>query len=75
MGASLLKAGRRFDDAANTVVLASYTTVDLYVDYALAQDWSLQAKLNNAGDRVYETAKGYNQPGRAFYVTLRYAPR
>ena len=75
MGASLLKAGRRFDDAANTVVLASYTTVDLYVDYALAQDWSLQAKLNNVGDRVYETAKGYNQPGRAFYVTLRYAPR
>ena len=75
MGASLLKVGRRFDDAANKVELASYTTVDLYADYALAPDWSLQAKLSNAGDRVYETAKGYNQPGRAFYVTLRYAPK
>ena len=31
--------------------------------------------LNNLADKVYETAYGYNQPGREGYVTLRWAPR
>ena len=74
-GGSLLKVGRRYDDAANAKPLASYTTVDLQASYAFARDWNLQAKLNNVGDREYETAQGYNQPGRQFFVTLRYSPK
>ena len=50
-------------------------TVDLQASYALARDWNVQAKLNNVGDRAYETALGYNQPGRQFFVTLRYTPK
>ena len=75
LGGSVLKVGQRFDDAANTKPLAGYTTVDLYADYALARDWTVQAKLNNVADRAYETALGYNQPGRQFIVTVRYAPK
>lgn len=74
-GGTLLAMGKRFDDAANTKPLASYTTLDLQAEYALARDWALQAKLNNVGDRAYETALGYNQPSRQFFVTLRYAPK
>lgn len=74
-GATLLKMGKRFDDKGNKTPLASYTTLDLYADYALSRDWALQAKLNNASDRAYETALGYNQPGRQFLVTLRYTPQ
>ena len=74
-GGSLLKVGRRYDDAANAKPLASYTTVDLQASYAFARDWNVQAKLNNVGDREYETAQGYNQPGRQFFVTLRYTPK
>ncbi len=74
-GGSLLKVGRRYDDAANAKPLASYTTVDLQASYAFARDWNVQAKLNNVGDREYETAQGYNQPGRQFFVTLRYSPK
>ena len=55
--------------------MASYTTVDLQASYAFARDWNVQAKLNNVGDREYETAQGYNQPGRQFFVTLRYSPK
>ena len=74
-GGSLLKVGRRYDDAANAKPLASYTTVDLQASYAFARDWNVQAKLNNVGDREYETAQGYNQPGRQFFLTLRYSPK
>src|SRR5690606_3364867 len=75
LGGTLLSVGKRYDDAANRVSLAGYTTFDLYADYALARDWALQAKLNNVTDRAYETGRGYNQPGRQFFVTLRYAPQ
>lgn len=74
-GGSLLHAGARFDDIANTVPLASYTTIDLHAEHRLPGDWRLQFKLANLTDRVYETAYGYNQPGRAAHVTLRWQPR
>lgn len=74
-GAALLSASQRFEDAANTVVLAPYTTLDLSVDYAVGKDWSLQGRLVNAGDVSYQTALGFNQPGSAVYLTLRYQPK
>ena len=67
--------GSRFDDAANLRPLDSYTTADVYADYALNKDWKMQAKLNNLTNKQYETAFGFNQPGRAVFVTLRYQPR
>ncbi len=75
LGGTLLSVGKRYDDVGNKTKLAGYTTLDLYADYALSRDWSVQAKLNNVNDRVYETAQGYNQPGRQFFVTMRYAPK
>lgn len=74
-GGSVLAVGERFDDAANLNRLGGYATVDLYADWQFASEWSVQAKVNNLGDRSYETALGYNQPGRAFYVTLRWQPK
>lgn len=74
-GGNVLAVGERFDDAANLNRLGGYTTVDLYADWQFARDWSLQGKLNNLADKVYETAMGYNQPGRAVYVTLRWQPK
>lgn len=74
-GGNLLAAGERFDDAANANRLGGYATVDLYADWQVATDWSLQAKVNNLADRHYETAMGYNQPGRSFYLTLRWQPK
>lgn len=74
-GGSVLAVGERFDDAANLNRLGGYGTVDLYADWQFARDWSLQAKVNNLGDKEYETAMGYNQPGRAAYLTLRWQPK
>ena len=74
-GASFLAASERYDNAANTIYLGGFGTLDAHVDYALSKDWSLQARVNNLGDKVYQTVNGYNQQGRAAYLTLRWAPR
>ena len=76
-GTSLLYVGDRFDDANNTVAraLPSYTTIDLNTTYTFSKEWKLQASLNNLTDRTYETAFGFNQTGRAVYLTLRYTPK
>ena len=75
LGAALLAASERFDNAANTLRLEGYTTLDVSADYTLAKDWTLQARLNNLTDAVYQTANGFNQAGRTVYFTVRYQPK
>jgi vitamin B12 transporter len=74
-GGTLLHVGKRFDDSANAFALKAYTTLDLHADHELAKDWTVQAQLRNVTDEAYETVRGYNQPGRGVFVTLRWAPR
>ncbi|GAB3188098.1 TonB-dependent vitamin B12 receptor [Hydrogenophaga aquatica] len=74
-GSSLLLLSDRYDDAANTVRLPGFATLDLYASRQLSSDWRLDFRLNNLADKPYELAKGYNQPGRALYVGVRWQPR
>jgi vitamin B12 transporter len=74
-GTSMQLVSDRFDNAANTRRLPGFGTVDLHARYDVNRDWSLALRLNNVGDKFYETAYGYNQPGRAAYVTLNWAPQ
>lgn len=75
VGTSLLAVGKRFDNLDNSTELDSYTTLGLHIDYSVAKDWLLQGKVENLTDEDYQTAEGYNQPGRSFFVTLRYQPK
>lgn len=72
ISASINVVGRRYDDLANTMSLAGYTTVDFKANIELSKQWSLQTKLANFFDRQYETVRYYNQEGRSIYLTLRY---
>ncbi|WP_092704662.1 TonB-dependent vitamin B12 receptor [Rhodanobacter glycinis] len=74
VGATFYAAGKRFDDAANRHHLGGYATTDLRASYAFARDWSVSARLANAFDRKYETVWYFNQPGRTWFLTLRYSP-
>lgn len=74
MGATLRAEGGRYDDLANRTRLAGYATVDLRAEYRLDRAWRLQGKVENLFNKDYETAYLYNQPGRGFYVMLRYLP-
>ena len=75
LGASLQAYAARHDDAANSLRMGGYGVLDLRADWALARDWVLGLRLNNVADKAYETAYGYNPPGREWYATLRWAPR
>ena len=75
LGGALQVVGESFDNAANTTRLGGYATLDLRAAWALARDWVLAARLNNAFDKRYETVWGYNQPGREAFVSVRWAPR
>ena len=74
VGASVLAAGARYDDLANQHRLGGYATADLRASYAFAPGWQVEARLANAFDRHYETVYYFNQPGRSWYLTLRYSP-
>lgn len=71
LGGSLHAVGKR-NDGSNR--LGGYTTVDLRGSYALSNDWSLKAKVDNLLDEDYQTAYGYNQPDRTYWLSLHYAP-
>ncbi len=66
--------GKRYDDVANTRRLPGYGTLDLRAEYAINADLTVQARVANVFDHNYETAAFYNQAGREWFLTLRYAP-
>jgi vitamin B12 transporter len=56
-------------NAANT--LSDYTVVGAGISYDVTPNAELYLRLENIFDEDYQTAFGYNQPGRAAYVGLR----
>ena len=74
LGISLNGQGRRYDDPLNRVALGGFATADLRAGWRFGRDWQLQGALRNLFDKRYETAAWYNQPGRTYALTLRYAP-
>lgn len=73
LGASVLHVGSRPD--IGNITLAAYTTADVHAQYQFTPEWSLQARIANVGNTRYETAYGFNQLGRAGYLTLKWAMR
>ena len=55
--------------------MAGYGIVDLTAAWAVSTHWELFGRVGNVGDRAYETAAGYNMPGRTLFVGMRYAGR
>ncbi len=74
LGITGVAEGDRYDDLANTRRLGGFATLDIRGEYAFSADWTLQARVANVFDEDYETAAFYNQPGREFFVTLRFGP-
>jgi vitamin B12 transporter len=69
LGLDLQAASERpdFGDPA-----AGYGRVDGRVSYQFANAWSLEARIENLGDKDYELIPGYNTPGRSGLITLRW---
>ena len=74
VGGTLFASGRRWADDANRRRLDGFTLVDLRAEYAFNDALRVQGRLENLFDQDYETVEFFNQPGRSFFVTLRYEP-
>jgi vitamin B12 transporter len=71
--AELQLAGPRVD--FGPVNLGGYALLNLGCRYELAPGWSAQVRLDNALDRRYELASGYNTPARSLTLAMRYRMR
>lgn len=69
---------KRYDNAANTKVLAGYALLNSTLSYKLNRDWKLQARANNILDKDYVLAAAtstvnYNTMGANVFFSLNYA--
>lgn len=75
LGAELQLEGERYDDTANTRRLAGFGLLNISAGRDLGQDWRLNARVDNLGDKDYQTVSGYATPGRTVYVGLKWSPK
>jgi vitamin B12 transporter len=81
LGATVTAYGSRPDTAYDAnfvpvpVTLGAYATLDLRADWQAARDWTIGVRVNNAADKAYQTAYGYQQPRREGYLLLAWRPR
>lgn len=74
LGASFINEGRRFDGSANTKRIGGFATLNLRAQLEITDNLVLQIKANNALDRHYRNASGYNQDKFNVFFNLRYNP-
>ena len=67
-GVEVVAAGDRADFGG--VRLAGYGLVNARVAWPFGRTWRVEARLDNALDRDYALAEGFNTPGRSVLVTL-----
>jgi vitamin B12 transporter len=78
LGADLLLSGPRPDIdviSSDPVQDGGYLLAAIYGKFNLTPDWSVSARLDNALNRHYELANGYNTAGRAASIATRYSFR
>jgi vitamin B12 transporter len=67
-GVEFLASGRREDIGERP--LPGYALVNLRLSYRPNAPWRVSLRLENAADRFYELAHGYNTPGRSAYLEV-----
>ena len=79
IGVELLDSGAREDlngvTGAPQTRDGGYMLTSVWAKFTLTPEWSLTARLDNALDRRYELANGYNTAGRAASMATRYSFR
>ena len=54
-------------------LVGDYTLIGMGLTYDLSDSAEVYTRIENVTDEAYETAGGYNQPGRSIYVGVRAA--
>ena len=72
LGAEIQRVGRRFDGANGVRPLKAYSLLNLSASKPIAKGWEIVGRVDNLGNKDYETAKNYATGGRQFYIGLRW---
>lgn len=75
LGVELFSSGARFNDAANLQNMGGYTLVNAYYDKPINMEWTAFVRADNLGNRLYESVRDFNVPGRSLFVGVRYQER
>ena len=76
VGADLRASAEREDVASDgrPVRLGGYALLDLRTRWRPAPGWQLHARIDNAGDRDWQTVYGYPQAERTVFVGVQWQP-
>ncbi|MBU3740018.1 MAG: TonB-dependent receptor [Rhodoferax sp.] len=69
LGGDIRWTGAR-PDSPRPEDLPAYALVQLTARYPISPEWTFTTRIENLLDRQYQTAYGYNQPGRGLYAGL-----
>ena len=72
LGVRINARGDRFDNAANSVKVSGFVTVDMTAEYRINKHLSLRWRAGNLLDKDYETVSTYNAPGRNVFFSVHY---
>nr|WP_092525108.1 TonB-dependent receptor [Halomonas taeanensis] len=72
LGGSVIAQNHRYDDADNEERLGGFATLALRAGWHFAPRWSTRLTLENLLDKHYQTVEGYNSPGRAAFLSVRF---
>ena len=73
LSAEVSASSKRYDDAANTRVMAGYAVVNLYAEWAAGRGVTLFVRGDNVLGRDYELAADYATGGAQVFAGLRWA--
>ena len=74
LGVRVYSSGTR-TDGATANMLASYRLLSLYASKVLTDQWTARIRVDNAFDKRYQLAYGFNTPGRTVMLNLQYSPK
>ncbi len=73
-GGDVIASSARYDSLPNTTRnrMAGYALLNLFARAKMSDSLNLQTRIENAGDKNYELAQGYNTTGRRFFAGLEW---
>ncbi|AKS42896.1 TonB-dependent receptor domain-containing protein [Wenzhouxiangella marina] len=71
-GLEVLYTSARIDVAQAR--LDAHTLINLRAGLPLGEQWRLEGRIDNVGDRDYDPLIGFNAPGRTGHLALRWTP-
>lgn len=74
LAGDVLLSAMRYNNAANTTELPGYALLNVSASTSLTKDWKALLRIDNLGDKVYQTISGYATARRTLFVGLKWAP-